>query len=314
VYNIPKMYRHHTGHVFTMYEKNMVYKPRTISTITEEKLKKYDILGSGEEDSIVNSYNKFILFGQKLLDESDISNIAEQKDIIKNLRKNLEKNIIEKKLKTVEKLVEYQTKMKESNSNNPVTEKPSYDYIQKLKLNNTSERDKALNSLKYVDEISEGNVYSINQKSDLMDNQLPVETKSVTSSIKAFSNVKTNTFEDDTTDNDSNTTSISVATILQETLNKSIDVSFYSSISPIQRDSFNICYTLLKILGSGGTSLSKTLDIGSGFNSNMLLNERRGIIKEILDNSISPSTSSLWKTFPAEAFETSYIDSLISDQ
>jgi len=105
-----------------------------------------------------------------------------------------------------------------------------------------------------------------------------------------------------------------VATILHTTLNKSIDVSFFSAISPIQRDSFNICYTLLKILDSGGTSMAKSLDIGSGFTSNMLLNEQKGIIKEILDSSISTPSFSLWKAFPSSAFETSHINSLISDQ
>lgn len=106
----------------------------------------------------------------------------------------------------------------------------------------------------------------------------------------------------------------SVATILFKSLNNSVDVSNGSVLSPVQYDSYNVVHSLIKILETGGSFSQRPLDLGSGFTSNMLLNEKKSVIKDILDSSISIPEFDLWKTFPSEAFEISYLESLISDQ
>jgi hypothetical protein len=111
------------------------------------------------------------------------------------------------------------------------------------------------------------------------------------------------------------TEGFSVASILYASLNKGSHVDKHAALSPLQRDSFNIIYTLTKMLTSGGTQNSRVLDAGAGFSSRMFTStDQDSYIQDLLNASISMNGLDLWTTLSPTMFEMGSLDSLISDE
>lgn len=123
---------------------------------------------------------------------------------------------------------------------------------------------------------------------------------------------------DDDTDsilNSDITEGFSVTSILYSLLVNNERIVEQQVLSPLKRDSFNIIYTLTKMMESAGTQPTRLLDTGAGF-SNLILSgtNNSNVIKELLDSSISMNGVDLWSTFSSSAFELGNLDSLISDE
>jgi hypothetical protein len=86
---------------------------------------------------------------------------------------------------------------------------------------------------------------------------------------------------------------------------------------PIQRDSINIIYTIIKMMesaGFNGNINSRPLDTGSGLTGNVLMNANSDYFKNLLDESIGSKNNPFFDCYPSMGFELGPMDSLLSYQ
>lgn len=337
---LPDMYRRHTGHSFHLYEKQAILNSGDPITARENQLRNIDLVNTSHaflEDPNTNTISQnMFMFG--LLANDKVKDTLE-------LAKNEEEYIFDNDIVCQPSLIhryahlaqKTRIAMDDSNTTDLIVKQHhalSSQVQGDLQVNDTEAKDllNEKNTLKKSDEnpndifIDDDFIHKPESSSSKfvyaedtddvkihaqLDRQLEIE---FTKAHRTYAQQKKN---DDTDSilNSNITEGFSVTSILYSLLVNNERIVEQQVLSPLKRDSFNIIYTLTKMMESAGTQPTRLLDSGAGF-SNLLLSgtQTSNEIKDLLDASISMNSVDLWSTFSSSAFELGGLDSLISDE